>query len=68
MIDSIGDVVSIAVNFKPPSIDTTKPATIEISKNSDNTKVLAEYPSEQVRLDLNPRQVFLNTSDCFYYY
>ena len=38
-----------AVNFKPPSIDTTKPATIEIiEKNTDNTKVLAEYPSDQV--------------------
>jgi hypothetical protein len=38
----------IVVNFKPPSIDTTKPASIEIQKSADNTKVLAEYPSAQV--------------------
>ncbi|KAF8811857.1 hypothetical protein BYT27DRAFT_6436351 [Phlegmacium glaucopus] len=42
------DFYSFRFNFKPPSIDTTKPASIEIQKSADNTKVLAEYPSTQV--------------------
>ena len=37
------------VNFKASSIDTTKPATIEIKNRTENNHILAEYPSTQVR-------------------
>ena len=44
-----------AVNFKPPSIDTTKPATIDVQRNADVTKVFTEYPSDQVHGSLSLR-------------
>ncbi|KAF5322862.1 hypothetical protein D9619_001245 [Psilocybe cf. subviscida] len=36
---------SFKFNFKPVSIDTTKPATLDIKKGATNTQVVAEYPA-----------------------
>lgn len=36
-------------NFKPPSIDSTKPGTIEVKRGQDSTSVIIEHPSSQVR-------------------
>ncbi|KDR74480.1 hypothetical protein GALMADRAFT_587787 [Galerina marginata CBS 339.88] len=41
------DFYSFKFNFKASSIDTAKPATIEIKKGAENSRVLAQYPSTQ---------------------
>lgn len=41
----------LLVGFKASSIDTTKPATIEIKKGAEANQVTAEYPSTQVGVD-----------------
>ncbi|KAJ7067862.1 RNA polymerase II transcription elongation factor-domain-containing protein [Mycena amicta] len=43
------DFYSFRYNFKPPSVDTSKPGTIELvrSKEKDSTAVSVEHPSSQ---------------------
>ncbi|KAJ6543862.1 RNA polymerase II transcription elongation factor-domain-containing protein [Mycena capillaripes] len=41
------DFYSFRYNFKPPSVDTTKPGTIDITRNKDTTSVTVEHPSTQ---------------------
>ncbi|KAJ7762759.1 RNA polymerase II transcription elongation factor-domain-containing protein [Mycena maculata] len=41
------DFYSFRYNFKPPSVDTTKPGTIEVSRGKDATTVSVEHPSAQ---------------------
>jgi hypothetical protein len=36
------------VNFKPASVDSTKPATLDIKKGPENSQIVAEYPSTNV--------------------
>ena len=38
----------ISDNFKPPSIDSTKPGTIDIKRGKDSTSVSVELSSSQV--------------------
>ncbi|KAJ6627356.1 RNA polymerase II transcription elongation factor-domain-containing protein [Mycena sp. CBHHK59/15] len=41
------DFYSFRYNFKPPSVDPTKPGTIEVSRSKDATNVIVEHPSSQ---------------------
>ncbi|KAF7330832.1 EAF domain-containing protein [Mycena venus] len=41
------DFYSFRYNRKPPSLDTTKPGTIELSRGKDTTTVVVEHPSSQ---------------------
>ncbi|CAA7269011.1 unnamed protein product [Cyclocybe aegerita] len=41
------DFYAFRFNFKPSSIDNTKPASIEIKKGTENSQVVAEYPSKE---------------------
>ncbi|KAJ7638415.1 RNA polymerase II transcription elongation factor-domain-containing protein [Roridomyces roridus] len=41
------DFYSFRYNFKPPSVDNTKPGTIELSRNKDATTVAVEHASSQ---------------------
>ncbi|KAJ7265891.1 RNA polymerase II transcription elongation factor-domain-containing protein [Mycena haematopus] len=41
------DFYSFRYNRKPPSLDTTKPGTIEVSRGKDTTTVVVEHPSSQ---------------------
>ncbi|KAJ7929123.1 hypothetical protein B0H13DRAFT_2248161 [Mycena leptocephala] len=41
------DFYSFRYNFKPPSLDTTKPGTIELSRGEGATNVTLELPSSQ---------------------
>ncbi|KAJ7122909.1 RNA polymerase II transcription elongation factor-domain-containing protein [Mycena epipterygia] len=45
------DFYSFRYNFKPPSVDTTKPGSIEVSRGKDATtkNVVVEHPSTQRR-------------------
>ncbi|KAJ7477213.1 RNA polymerase II transcription elongation factor-domain-containing protein [Mycena galericulata] len=42
------DFYSFRYNFKPPSVDTTKPGTIEVSRGKDASNVNVEHPSSQL--------------------
>jgi hypothetical protein len=39
-------------NFKPGAIDGARPASIEVKKSPENTQILAEFPSKDVRNEL----------------
>ncbi|KAJ7163808.1 RNA polymerase II transcription elongation factor-domain-containing protein [Mycena crocata] len=41
------DFYSFRYNFKPPSVDTTKPGTIEVTRSNNATNVTVEHPSAQ---------------------
>ncbi|KAJ6510286.1 RNA polymerase II transcription elongation factor-domain-containing protein [Mycena vitilis] len=41
------DFYSFRYNFRPPSINTTKPGTIDISRSKDATNVTVEHPGSQ---------------------
>ncbi|KAJ7229111.1 RNA polymerase II transcription elongation factor-domain-containing protein [Mycena pura] len=41
------DFYSFHYNFKPPSLDNTKPGTIELTRGKDATTVIVEHPSSQ---------------------
>ncbi|KAF8211615.1 RNA polymerase II transcription elongation factor-domain-containing protein [Mycena galopus ATCC 62051] len=41
------DFYSFRYNRKPPSLDTTRPGTIEVSRGKDTTTVVVEHPSSQ---------------------
>ena len=49
LVLSIGRTMTLFTDkFKPPSVDMTKPGTIEV-KRGDSTSVTVEYPGSQVR-------------------
>ncbi|KAJ7087283.1 RNA polymerase II transcription elongation factor-domain-containing protein [Mycena belliarum] len=41
------DFYSFRYNFKPPTVDSTKPGTIELTRGQDATNVSVEHPSTQ---------------------
>jgi len=41
------DFYSFRYNFKPPSIDSTKPGTIEVKRGQNSTSVTVEHASSQ---------------------
>ncbi|KAK7061307.1 EAF domain-containing protein [Favolaschia claudopus] len=41
------DFYCFRYNRKPPSLDTTKPGTIELTRGKDTTNVVVEHPSSQ---------------------
>jgi len=50
LVLSIGRTLTLFIDkFKPPSVDMTKPGTIEVKRGGDSTSVTVEYPGSQVR-------------------
>ncbi|KIK07655.1 hypothetical protein K443DRAFT_673233 [Laccaria amethystina LaAM-08-1] len=51
------DFYSFRYKFKPPSVDMTKPGTIEVKRGGDSSSVTVEYPGSQA----GEKQVFMGS-------